>query len=205
MGEEEGAGFLEFGLGDGDLGLGDGDAGEVMDPGGGDIEGEEGGDWGVDSVTELGDHVLQAGVLESAGGDEEFGAGVGFTGGEGDFEGGIGLWGDAGDFFLGEELDVVFAAGEEEGVDDGLGGIGGGEDASVFFGFEGDAMGFEPLDGVLGLEEVEGADEGFTAAGVAIAEGAGVEAGVGDIAAAAAGDTDFGEWGGGFFDERDGG
>lgn len=186
VGEEEGAGFLEFGVGDGDLGLGDGDTGEVMDPWGGDIEGEEGGDWRVDGVTELGDHVLEAGVLESAGGDEEFGTGVGFAGGEGDFEGGIGLWGDAGDFFLGEELDVMFSAGLEEGIDDGLGGIGGGEDASVFFGFEGYAVGFEPLDGVLGLEEVEGADEGFTAAGVAIAEGAGVEAGVGDIAAAAA-------------------
>ncbi len=204
VGEEEGAGLLEFGLGDGDLGLGNGDPCEGMDPGGGDIEREEGWDGWMDGMTELGDHFLEAGILESAGGDEELRAGVGFAAGEVDFESGIGLWGDAGHFLLGEELDVVFAAGEEEGIDDGLGGVGGGKDTSVLFRFEWDAVGFEPLNRVLGLEEVERADEGFAAAGVAITQRAWVEAGVSDVAASAAGDPDFGEWRGGFFEECDG-
>ncbi len=90
-------------------------------------------------------------------------------------------------------MDAGGAGFAQQAIDDGLRGVGAGEHAAVGFGLEGHAAGLEPGDGVTRPEAMERGDESFAAAGIAGAEFAGIEAGVGDVAAAAAGDADLGE------------
>ncbi len=66
-------------------------------------------------------------------------------------------------------------------------------------------MGLEERNGIAGLETVEGAEEFAAAAWVIADEGFGVEAGVRDVAAAAAGDGDFGKEVSGGLEDSDGG
>ncbi len=103
------------------------------------------------------------------------------------------------------DRDSGIPRGVEEAIDDGLRGVGDGEHASVGLGFQIHAAQAEPLDGLAGAEARERADEGASAARVALGKLAGIEAGVGGIAASAARDADLGEHMAGFFENRDGG
>lgn len=86
-----------------------------------------------------------------------------------------------------DEFDPRRSGGAQQTVDDRLGGIGCRKHASIRFRLELDTASFEPLDRVTRLEDLEGRQQRGTAAGVMAAQFAGIEAGVGDIAAPAAG------------------
>ncbi len=204
VGDEEGAALVEFGLGfflagvwawDGEFELGDrdGDACELSEFVLGDIEGEEGGGSGLNFAAEAFGYAVPLGA--AAGGEEEAIAAHHFSRPKLHFK----LWCvsfnalNSGYSGAGFDADACVGGGKLEGIDDGGGVVGGGEHAAVSFGFEGDAAIVEPADGVAGLEAGEGASEGFAAAGVVLNQFAGVEAAVGDVAAATAGDADFGE------------
>jgi hypothetical protein len=101
----------------------------------------------------------------------------------------------------GEERDTGVGSGAEQRVEDGVGVVGGWEEFPGVFALEFDAALAEELDG---LRHVEAAEDFLD--GVAAAAGVGgfVDGVVGDVAAPAAGDEDFGTEFGGAVEGEDG-
>jgi hypothetical protein len=93
----------------------------------------------------------------------------------------------------GAEFHAGFLRGFEQAVDDGLRGIGDGKHATVGFGLELHASRREPVDRVLRLEAMKRSNECAPAARISLRQRARIEARVGDVAATAAGNTDFRE------------
>ena len=96
---------------------------------------------------------------------------------------------------VGEEGDVKLFAAVEEGVEDGVGVVGGGEELAGLFLFEIDAEGFEPADGLVFGEVAEDVPDDGARAVVVF----GGDAVVGDVAAATSRDAHFREALIGFF------
>ena len=110
---------------------------------------------------------------------------------------------DRADGSLDADVDAGAPGGPEQAVRDRGGVVGDGEHAAVRLGLRGHAAGGEPGDGITGLEAVEGAEQFAAAAGVAFHQLGRLEARVGDVAAAAAGDLDLREQVGCRLEERD--
>jgi hypothetical protein len=91
--------------------------------------------------------------------------------------------------------------GGEQAVHDGLRGVGDGKHAAIRLGLERDAACGEPFHRVARGKSLERAEQGAFAARIARGEFARLEAGVGDVAAATAGDADFVEAARGFFED----
>ena len=91
------------------------------------------------------------------------------------------------------DFNTELAGFREKALDDGGRRIGNGKHPAVGFCFEFNAAGLEPFDGVAGLESVERAKEFFFTAGIIFDELIGIEARMGNVAAASAGDFDFGK------------
>ena len=87
------------------------------------------------------------------------------------------------DSVIREDLYVGLLRGLGQAVDDGLGGVGGGEHSSIRLGFKFNATRLKPVDRFRWAETCEWSDEGATTAGVAGGQFARIKAGVGDIAA----------------------
>lgn len=134
----------------------------------------------------------QGGGFEGAGGDTEFVCSRGGAVCEGEVEGVFGFC-DVLDSGFRAEDDPGVAGGFQEAVDDGLGGVCFREHTAVRLRFERDSSFFKPGDGVEGLEFVEGTAKFAGASGIFFREFGGIEARVGDVAAAATGDFYFGE------------
>ena len=100
---------------------------------------------------------------------------------------------EGGDFAAGLDFDPVRACCVGEALHDGLRGIGCRKHAPVGFGLEVDAVLVKPSDGVGSVEAMKGAMQAAVSSGIVLDEFAGVGAVVGDVAATAAGDADFGE------------
>ncbi len=203
VGDEKGAGGGELGAGDAGGGLGNGealkagDAAVVVD-----FEGEEGGDGGGEGVAEGGGKIGCGGGAGASGGEDEVGGVDGLAGGGGEGEAFFG-GGDGFDSCAGASADSGGFGGSREAIDDGLGGIRGGEHPAVGFGLETGSMALEPCDGVFGPEVVKGTEEGFFASRVVFYEWLGLEAVVGDVAAATSGNFNFLENLASFFEEED--
>ena len=86
----------------------------------------------------------------------------------------------------------------KEALDDGGRRIGDGKHPAVGFCFEFHTAGLKPFDGVARLKSVERAEEFFFTAGIIFNELIGIEARMGDVAAASTGDFDFGKKDGSF-------
>jgi hypothetical protein len=93
---------------------------------------------------------------------------------------------------VGAQLHAGVRGGAQKAVNNCLRGIGDGEHAAIALGFEFHAAGFEPGDGVARLENFVRGQQGPPAARIAGGQFARVEAGMGDVAAAPAGNADFG-------------
>ncbi len=85
-------------------------------------------------------------------------------------------------------LDPGLAAGVEKAFDDRRRAVGDRKHAAVILGLQGDAARGEPVDGLGGAPAVERAEKLASAAGIALDQFAGIEAGVGDVAPPAAAD-----------------
>jgi hypothetical protein len=80
-----------------------------------------------------------------------------------------------------------------------LRGIRDGKHAPISLGFQSNATALKPCDSVRRTEAIEGTDERPTTSWVAAGKLAGIEAGVSDIAASTAGDSNFRKCAGAFF------
>jgi len=125
---------------------------------------------------------------DAAGGDGGRGLGAGGIIGAGDHEAGIVAL-DCADAPRVLEVEVGVVCRGKEGIQDGVGIISCGEELAGVLAFEGDAELLEELDGAGNIEAAEDLADGVAAAAGVLLLINGV---VGDVAAAAAGDEDFG-------------
>ena len=100
-------------------------------------------------------------------------------------------------------LDTGVLRGFDQAFDNRRRSIGGGEDAAIGLGLEGHAVPRKPLDRVTRLKARERAAQRCAATRIVLHQHGGIETGVGDVAAPAAGDANFGEQGGRLFQNDD--
>ena len=202
VGDEQRAVGAELGARERRLDVLHGDAGDVGQPRVLDVEGEERGDGWDDGVAEgFGDRQAAGGLVATRGDDQPV-AEQGLARAQRQLQAERGPF-DRADRGLDADVDAGAPGGAEQAVRDRRGVVGDREHAAIRLGLRGHAAGGEPGDGVAGLEAVEGAEQFAAAAGVAFHQLRRLEAGMGDVATAAAGDLDLREQVGRRLEERD--
>ena len=201
MGDEHGPALAEFGRRDGNFG-GDRHAGEGCQPRRSNLQGEQGGHGRFDGVAKRRGELPGSGSAATAGGEEQTIANELLIA-NGKFKLAGGIFHHGLDGAVEAYAHAGGLGGVDEAVHDGLGGIGDGEHPAVGFGFKFHAPRLEPGNGVARGEFLERREQCFAAARIADDEFAGLEAGMGDVATAAAGDADFVQHARGFFEQDD--